>query len=60
MKMDRLETIKIILKRHGIRFEIVEGRLIADNEYNLDGRYYSEKIDLTDHSIKNIKIWLGY
>ena len=57
---DRLETIKIILKRHGIRFEIIDGKLIADDEYSLDGLHYSEKKDLTDYSIRNLKAWLGY
>ena len=58
--MDRIETIKIILKRHGIRFEIIDGKLIADDEYSLDGLYYSEKLDLTDYSIESLKVWLGY
>jgi hypothetical protein len=57
---DRLEIIKRILKQHGIKFEIIKGKLIADDEYTLKGRYYSEKTDLTNYSINDVKLWLGY
>lgn len=60
MKTDRLETIKTLLNRHGIKFEMVQGRLIAEDEYSLKGRYCCEKTDLTHYSINDVKRWLGY
>jgi hypothetical protein len=60
MKTDKLETIKQLLNRHGIKFEIIKGKLIADDEYSLNGLYCCEKRDLTHYSINDVKLWLGY
>lgn len=57
---NRLTVIKMILKRHGINFEMINDRLIADDEYSIDGKLYIEKADLTNYSVQSIKTWLGY
>jgi len=57
---NRLTVIQMILKRHGINFEMINDRLIADDEYSMDGKLYSEKRDLTNYKIVDVKAWLGY
>jgi hypothetical protein len=59
--MDRLDTIKWILKRHGIMFETIDGRLIADYQCQTDvDVYHYEKKDLTDYSVADVKTLLDW
>lgn len=54
--MSRLERI---LTDHGIEFYVECHRLIAVEQYMIDGEYFHTKIDITDWSSSEIFEWLG-
>ena len=49
-----------ILDAHGVRFEIIDNKVIAESEYSLDGVFYTETLDLTYISKEQLWDWLGY
>lgn len=49
-----------ILELHGINYEVVNGRVIADECYTLDGNFYTEQIDITNYTKTQLLDWLGY
>ena len=49
-----------ILDAHSITYEIIDGRVIADDNYTLNGIGYTDKIDLTEYNMEQLKDWLGY
>ena len=55
-----IQELTKILDAHGIAYEIINDRVIADDNYTLDGIGYTDKIDLTDYSMTQLKDWLGY
>lgn len=55
-----IKMLTAILDAHSITYEVTDGRVIADDNYTLDGIGYTEKIDLTDFSMNQLKDWLGY
>lgn len=59
--MLRLEDTTRILDQHGIR-NVVNGnhRVIAEEVFRVDGRMFTELVDVTDFGITELKAWLGY
>ena len=57
MAINKLTTI---LENHSINYEIINGRVIAEECYTLNGLSYTEKVDLTDFTFKQLCNWLGY
>lgn len=49
-----------VLEQHGISHEVVNGKVLAEDSYSIDGEAYSEIIDLTDISTEQLYDWLGY
>lgn len=49
-----------ILDAHGINYEIVNGFVMAEDVYTLDGVLHVETLDLTDISKEQLWYWLGY
>lgn len=54
--MGRLERI---LRDNGIEFYIERHRLIAVEQYSIDGENFHTKVDITDWSSSEIFEWLG-
>lgn len=48
-----------ILNDFGIEFLIEKNRLIAIEEYMIDGEFFHSRIDITDWSTQEIFDWLG-
>ena len=55
-----IKKLTAILENHSINYEIINGRVIAEECYTLNGLLYTDKIDLTDISLKQLYEWLGY
>lgn len=49
-----------ILAKHYIKFEVVGSKVIAEDEYTINGVLHSETIDMTDISPVQLYDWLGY
>ena len=55
------ETIVQILKVHSINYKIDEaGRIFAEEVYTINANAYSDFIDVTGWTCKNLYLWLGY
>lgn len=55
-----IQELTNILNAHGITYEIADGKVIADDDYTLNGMNYTDKIDLTEISKEQLIDWLGY
>lgn len=55
-----IKMLTTILDAHSITYEIIDGRVIADDNYTLNGIGYTDKIDLTEYNMEQLKDWLGY
>ena len=53
-------TLANILKDHGINYEIINGRVIAEDHYTINGVPGMDTIDVTDMSKRQLLDWLGY
>lgn len=53
-------TIIKILKAHCITYKIDNNRVIADDVYTQNGVTYTNTIDVTDYTKKQLYTWLGY
>lgn len=49
-----------ILDQHGIAYEVINGKVIAEDSYSIDGTLYNDAIDLTYISPEQLYDWLGY
>lgn len=49
-----------ILTKHGIDYTITENKIIAVDEYTINGILHSDTIDITDISKEQLYEWLGY
>ena len=55
------EIISQILKVHSINYRIDDaGRIFAEEVYTLNGRVYSEWVDVTYWNHDKLYAWLGY
>ena len=49
-----------VLEKHGIKFELVADKVIAQDEYTINGVLHSDTIDLTGITRGKLYDWLGY
>lgn len=52
--------IQNILNNHSIESRIEEGRVLALAVYTFAGRTFEKWVDLTNHTMPELKFWLGY
>lgn len=55
-----ISAIKNILTLHGINYSEENNRILAEENYTFEGSLYTDLVDVTDWSRKEILIWLGY
>lgn len=49
-----------ILDRHYINYEVIDGKVMAEEHYTINGVPGMDIIDLTDISPEQLYDWLGY
>jgi len=49
-----------ILEKHGIKFEVIDNKVIAEDEYTINGVLHTDTLDMTDISPEQLYDWLGY
>jgi hypothetical protein len=49
-----------ILTKHGINYQIINGKVIADDNYTMGGIAFTDTLDLTYISKEQLYDWLGY
>lgn len=49
-----------VLDKHGIIYSIVNNKVIANDEYSVNGVLYTDTLDLTYISVEQLYDWLGY
>lgn len=55
-----INKLTSILERHGIKYEVIDNRVMAEEEYTINGVLHSDTIDMTDISPVQLYDWLGY
>ena len=55
-----IEKLARILAKHSINFTIVDTKVIAEDQYTINGVLHTDTIVLTDISPKQLYAWLGY
>lgn len=55
-----IHNLTKLLDAHGINYDIIDNKVIADNSYTIDGILHADTIDLTDFSKEQLLTWLGY
>ena len=55
-----ISQIERILAKHGIGYTITGNKIMADDEYTINGILHTDTIDLTDISKEHLYEWLGY
>lgn len=58
--MDRTPFILQLLDAHGVNTKIENDTILAEECYTLDGKAYSEFVDVTHFTTKQLLLWLGY
>lgn len=58
--MTRNEYIAGILDAHGIETKTENGRIYATEIGTINGKPYSEVIDVTEYKLADLLTWLGY
>ncbi len=49
-----------ILAKHGINFEVIGNKVIAEDSYTINGVLHTDTLDMTDISPEQLYDWLGY
>ena len=49
-----------ILDKHGIKFEVIGNKVMAEDEYTINGVLHTDTLDMTDISPEQLYDWLGY
>lgn len=49
-----------ILTNHGINFTVIENKVMAEDEYTINGVLHTDTLDMTDISPEQLYDWLGY
>ena len=49
-----------VLEQHGIAFEVLENKVMVQDEYSIDGTLHSDTVDMTGISPEQLYDWLGY
>lgn len=55
-----ISQIARILTKHGINYTITGNKIMADDEYTINGILHTDMIDLTNISPEQLHDWLGY
>ena len=58
-KMTNTQLTKV-LEQHGIAFEVLENKVMVQDEYSIDGTLHSDTVDMTGISPEQLYDWLGY
>lgn len=49
-----------ILERHGIKHEVIGNKVMAEDQYTINGVLHTDILDMTDISTEQLYDWLGY
>jgi len=49
-----------ILERHGIKHEVIDNKVIAEDQYTINGVLHTDTVDMTGISTEQLYDWLGY
>ena len=49
-----------ILEKHGIAYEIIGNKVMAEDSYTINGVLHTDTLDMTDISPEQLYDWLGY
>ena len=49
-----------ILEKHGINFQVIDNKVMAEDSYSINGVLHTEILDMTDISPEQLYDWLGY
>jgi len=55
-----IEKLTSILEKHGIKFEVIDNKVMAEDEYTINGVLHTDTLDMTDISPEQLYDWLGY
>ena len=55
-----ISQIARILTKHGINYTITGNKIIADDEYTINGILHTDTLDMTDIDSEKLYEWLGY
>ena len=55
-----IKKLTSILEKHGINFQVIGSKVIAEDQYTINGVLHTEALDITDISPDQLYDWLGY
>lgn len=55
-----IEKLTSILEKHGIKFEVIDNKVMVEDEYSINGVLHTDTLDMTDISPEQLYDWLGY
>ena len=55
-----IKKLTSILERHGINFQVIGSKVIAEDQYTINGVLHTDTLDMTDISPEQLYDWLGY
>jgi hypothetical protein len=55
-----IEKLTRILAKHGITFEVIDNKVMAEDAYTINGVLHTDTLDMTDISPEQLYDWLGY
>lgn len=55
-----IEKLTRILGKHGIKYEVIAGKVMVEDEYTINGVLHTDTLDMTDISPEQLYDWLGY
>lgn len=55
-----ITKLTAILERHGIKYEVIGSKVMAEDQYTINGVLHTDILDMTDISIEQLYDWLGY
>ncbi len=55
-----IQELTRILTKHGITYNVINGKVIAIDEYSINGEIFTELLDMTYISPEQLYDWLGY
>ncbi len=55
-----IKQLTRVLELHGITYEIIGNKVIAEDSYSINGILHTDPIDLTGIEREKLFDWLGY
>ena len=55
-----IEKLTRILEKHGVPYELIDGKVMAEDCYTYNGVLYMDILDVTYISPEQLYDWLGY